>query len=264
MSAHFKAVDRQTLYMFPPSVEDWLDQKHLARFIVEVVSKLDLHELKMAYSGGGSEAYHPEMLLSLLFYGYATGVFHSRKLEQATDDSIAFRYMAANTHPDHDTIATFRKRFLEQLKPLFLQILLLAKVLGFLKLGKISLDGSKIQANASKPSALSWGHAVELEQQLKEEVAQLMAMAAAADSEPLPRGWTFPPNWGSGTSDSRPLSKPRPSWRHEPPSDTGPSRPSTKPRKPNAKPKPRPAVGHREGPSRNRLNPACGPTTRST
>ena len=84
MSAHFKAVDRQSLYLFPPSVEDWLDQKHLARFIVDVVSKLDLHELKMAYSGGGSQAYHPEMLLALLFYGYATGVFSSRKLEQAT------------------------------------------------------------------------------------------------------------------------------------------------------------------------------------
>ena len=196
MSAQFKAVDRQTLYMFPPSVEDWLDQKHLARFIVDVVSKLDLHELKMAYSGGGSEAFNPEMLLALLFYGYATGVFSSRKLEQATYDSIAFRYIAANTHPDHDSIATFRKRFLEQLKPLFLQILLLAKVLGFLKLGKISLDGSKIQANASKHSALSWGHAVELEQQLKEEVAQLMAMGAAADSEPLPEGMDIPAELG--------------------------------------------------------------------
>jgi len=183
MSAHFKAVDRQTLYMFPPSVEDWLDQKHLARFIVDVVSKLDLQELKMPYSGGGSEAYHPEMLLALLFYGYATGVFSSRKLEQATYDSIAFRYITANTHPDHDTIATFRKRFLEQLEPLFVQILLLAKMLGFLQLGKISLDGSKIQANASKHSALSWGHAVELEQQLKREVAQLMALAEAADTD---------------------------------------------------------------------------------
>ena len=112
MSAHFKAVDRETLYLFPPSIEDWLPKKHLARFIVDVVSKLDLHELKMPYSGVGSEAFNPEMLLALLFYGYATGVFSSRKLEQATHDSIAFRYIAANTHPDHDTIATFRKRFL--------------------------------------------------------------------------------------------------------------------------------------------------------
>ena len=102
---------------------------------------------------------------------------------RATYDSLAFRYIAANTHPDHDTIATFRKRFLKQLKPLFVQILLLARTMGFLNLGKISLDGSKVQANASKHSALSWGHATELEQQLKAEVARLMEMAAAADAE---------------------------------------------------------------------------------
>ena len=164
MSAHFKAVDRETIYLFPPSVQDWLPERHLARFVVDVLSKLDLHELKMPYTGVGSEAFNPEMLLALLFYGYATGVFSSRKLEQASYDSIAFRHIAANTHPDHDTIASFRQRFLEQLKPLFLQILLLAKALGFLQLGKISLDGTKIQANASKHRALSWGHARELEQ----------------------------------------------------------------------------------------------------
>jgi IS5 family transposase len=132
------------------------------------------------------------MLLALLFYGYASGVFSSRKLEQATYDSIAFRYIAANTHPDHDTLAAFRKRFLQQLKPLFVQILLLAKMLGFLKLGKISLDGSKIQANASKHSALSWGHAVELEQQLNQEVARLMAMAEEADTTEVPDGMDIP------------------------------------------------------------------------
>ena len=191
MSTRFKAVDRETPYLLPPSVQDWLPEQHLARFVVDVVSKLDLHELKMPYAGVGSEAFNPEMLLAMLFYGYATGVFASRKLEQATHDSIAFRYIAANTHPDHDTIATFRKRFLKQLKPLFLQILLLAKTMGFLKLGKISLDGSKVQANASKHSALSWGHAVELEKQLKEEVARLMAMAEAADAE-KPEGMDIP------------------------------------------------------------------------
>jgi transposase len=191
MSTRFKAVDRETPYLLPPSVQDWLPEPHLARFVVEVVSKLDLHELKMPYTGVGSEAYNPEMLLALLFYGYATGVFSSRKLEHATYDSLAFRYIAANTHPDHDTIANFRKVFLKQLKALMVQILLLAKTMGFLKLGKISLDGSKIQANASKHSALSWGHAVELEEQLKEEVARLMAMAEAADVE-VPEGMEIP------------------------------------------------------------------------
>ena len=172
-------------------VQEWLPEQHLARFVVDVVSKLDLHELKMPYTGVGSEAFNPEMLLAMLFYGYATGVMTSRKLEEATHDSIALRYIAANTHPDHDTIANFRKRFLKQLEPLFVQILLLAKTMGFLKLGKISLDGSKIQANASKHSAMSWGHAVELEQQLKEEVARLMAMAAAADAA-VPDGMDVP------------------------------------------------------------------------
>ena len=191
MSARFKAVDRETPYLMPPSVQDWLPEQHLARFIVEVASKLDLHQLKMPYTGVGSAAFNPEMLLAMLFYGYATGVFSSRKLEQATHDSIAFRYIAANTHPDHDTIAAFRKRFIEELKPLFLQILLLAKTMGFLKLGKISLDGSKVQANASKHSALSWGHATELEEQLKAEVARLMAMAEAADAE-VPEGMDIP------------------------------------------------------------------------
>src|SRR5438552_2583079 len=191
MSARFKAVDRETPYLLPPSVQDWLPEQHLARFVVEVVSKLDLHELKMPYTGVGSEPYNPEMLVAMLFYGYATGVFSSRKLEQATHDSIAFRYIAANTHPDHDTIANFRQRFLKELKPLFLQILLLAKTMGFLKLGKISLDGSKVQANASKHSALSWGHATELEEQLKQEVVRLMAMAAAADTE-VPEGMDIP------------------------------------------------------------------------
>ncbi len=189
MSERFRAVDRDAGYLLPPSVQDWLPEQHLARFVVEVASKLDLHELEMPYAGRGTKAYHPEMLL--LFYGYATGVFASRKLEEATYDSLAFRYIAANTHPDHDTIATFRKRFLRQLKPLFVQILLLARTMGFLNLGKISLDGSKVQANASKHSALSWGHATELEQQLKAEVARLMAMAAAADAD-VPEGMDIP------------------------------------------------------------------------
>ena len=184
-------MDRETPYLLPPSVQDWLPEPHLARFVVEVVSKLDLQELEMPYTGRGSKAFHPEMLLALLFYGYATGVFSSRKLEQATYDSLAFRYIAANTHPDHDTIATFRKRFLRQLKPLFVQILLLARTMGFLNLGKISLDGSKIQANASKHSALSWGHATELEERLKAEVARLMEMAAATDAE-VPEGMDIP------------------------------------------------------------------------
>ncbi|MGH9338228.1 MAG: transposase, partial [Acidobacteriota bacterium] len=119
--------------------------------------------------------------VALLFYGYATGIFSSRKLEEATYDSVAFRYLAGNTHPDHDTIAEFRKRWLNQLKPLFVQILVLAQAIGLLKLGRVSLDGTKVKANASKHSALSWGHIEKIEEQLRQEVEELMRLAEEAD-----------------------------------------------------------------------------------
>jgi len=127
-----------------------------------------------------------------LFYGYATGVFSSRKLERATHDSVAFRYIAANSHPDHDTIATFRKRFLPQLGGLFVQILAVAHSMNLVKLGRVSLDGTKVKANASKHSALSWGHANRLERQLKAEVEELMRLAEEADAENIPDGMSLP------------------------------------------------------------------------
>jgi hypothetical protein len=127
-----------------------------------------------------------------LFYGYATGVFSSRKIEKATYDSVAFRFISANTHPDHDTIASFRKRFLEQLKPLFVQILTLAHEMGLVKLGKVSLDGTKIKANASKHHALSWDHACKLEQQLQAEVQELLRLAEQADAEEIPDEMDIP------------------------------------------------------------------------
>lgn len=192
MSETFLSVDRKTLFLLPPSMEEWLPEDHLARFVVEVVAQLDLSRIKTAYAGRGSKAYPPEVLLALLFYGYASGVFSSRKLERATYDSVAFRYIAAGYHPDHDTIATFRKRFLSELTPFFVQILLIAQEMGFLKLGKVSLDGTKIKANASKHRALSYKHACELEAQLKEEVQELLRQAEAADHEDSPDGLDIP------------------------------------------------------------------------
>ena len=176
MIQKFIPTNRDQQYLFPPSIQDWLPEKHLARFIVDIVSQLDLRPLAETYAGKGFKAYHPEILISLLFYGYATGVFSSRKIEKATYDSVAFRFISANTHPDHDTIATFRKRFLQQLKPLFVEILMLAREMGLLKLGKVSLDGTKVKANASKHHALSWDHASKLEQQLKAEVDELIRL----------------------------------------------------------------------------------------
>jgi transposase len=117
--SRFIPVDRQTSYLFPPSVEDWLPEDHLARFIVEVIERLDLSELTRQYAGRGSAAHHPAVLLGLLIYGYVTGLPSSRKIERATYDSVAFRYIAANTHPDHDTLAAFRRRCGAQFEQLF-------------------------------------------------------------------------------------------------------------------------------------------------
>ena len=188
MIPKFIPANREQQYLFPPSIQDWLPEEHLARFVVDIVSQFNLQPLAENYAGKGFKTYHPEILLSLLFYGYATGFFSSRKIEQATYDSVAFRFISANTHPDHDTIAVFRKRFLKQLKPLFVQILMLAREMGLLKIGKVSLDGTKIKANASKHHALSWDHACKIEQQLRTEVEDLMRLAEQADSEKIPDG----------------------------------------------------------------------------
>ena len=123
--SNFRTIDRETGFLLPPSVDEWLPEKHLARFVVEVVDGLDLRAMSGSYRGSGSASYHPRMLLGILVYGYATGVFSSRKLERATYGSVAFRFIAANDHPDHDTIATFRRRFLAEIEALFVRVLLL-------------------------------------------------------------------------------------------------------------------------------------------
>ncbi len=190
--SRFIAVDRQTSYLFPPSVEDWLPENHLARFIVEVVERLDLTELTRQYAGRGSAAHHPAVLLGLLIYGYATGLPFSRKIERATYDCVAFRYIAANTHPDHDTLAAFRRRCGAQFEQLIVQVLMLAREMGMLKLGRIAVDGSKVKANASRHSALSWGHIKKIEAQLQQEVKQLMALAESEDRKQVPDGMDVP------------------------------------------------------------------------
>jgi len=189
---NFRPIDRQTGYLLPPSVDEWLPEKHLARFIVEVIDGLDLRTMSGSYRGSGSASYHPCMLLGILVYGYATGVFSSRKLERATYDSVAFRFIAANDHPDHDTIAMFRRRFLKEIEALFVEVLQVAREMGVLKMGTIGLDGTKIHANASRHSALSYEHACKIEAQLKAEVADLMAKAEAADAADIPDGLSIP------------------------------------------------------------------------
>jgi len=181
MAVEFIAINRDTPYIFPPSIQDYLPDDHLARFVVDIVDQLDLSHLSAVYTGRGSKPFHPSMLVALLFYGYATGVFSSRKLEKATYDVIPFRFICANTNPDHDTIANFRKRFLKELGALFVEVLVVAEAMGLMKLGTVSVDGTKIKANASKHKALSWDYANRLEAQLKQEVEELMRLSEEAD-----------------------------------------------------------------------------------
>ena len=190
--SNFRPINRDTAFLFPPSVDEWLPERHLARFVVEVIDGLDLSEMVKAYRGSGIASYHPSMLLGLLIYGYSTKVFSSRAIERATHDSVAFRFIAGNEHPDHDTIAAFRKRFLPQIKVLFVEVLKLAGTMGMLKLGTVALDGTKLHANASRHSALSYGHAKKIEKRLKREVQQLLHLAEQADGVNLPDGMSIP------------------------------------------------------------------------
>jgi len=182
MVDHEKALDQRVM------IREVLPPDHLARFIVRVILLLDLSAIYAQYAPVGGEAYAPELLLGLLFYGYATGVFSSRKIEKATYESIPFRFLAGGWHPDHDTIANFRKTFLPEITDLFAQVLVIAHELGVLKLGRISTDGSKIHADASKSHAVSHGRLLQLERRLRIEVEQLMALGEQADQEELPEG----------------------------------------------------------------------------
>lgn len=191
MSSRFKVYDRETLFILPPSIDDWLPKNHIARFIVDTLEKIDVSEIEKQYSPDGAKAYPIKMLLGLIVYGYITGTYSSRKIEKATYESVPFRFIASNTHPDHDTIATFRKRFLEQFDKVFLQVLLIASESGILKMGNISVDGSKFKANASKHKALSYEYATKLEAKLRDEIVQLKKMAEKAESN-IPEGMNIP------------------------------------------------------------------------
>lgn len=194
MSNRFIEIDRSQPITLPGNLEGWLDSNDLAHFIVEVVEALDTRAIEAAYHGGGSAPYPPKTLLALLFYCYVKGIFSSRKIERATGELIPVLYLTGGTHPDHDSINTFRQRFLPQMEPLFVQVLQIAHGLGILKLGDVSLDGTKIQANASKHKALSWAYAEKLEETLQAEVRTLLRRAATEGGQgskeiDLPAEW---------------------------------------------------------------------------
>src|SRR5215213_334311 len=188
MSRTFKTVDYQATLDQTVRLGDLLPPDHLARFIVDVIAQLDLSPIYARYKTRGGAPYAPELLFGLLAYGYATGTFSSRKIERATYETAPFRFIAGTLHPDHDTIASFRKTFLPDLQDLFVQVLLLAQTLGVLKLGNISIDGTKIHADASKSKAVSYKRLLDLETHLRAEVEALFVLAAHADQGSIPDG----------------------------------------------------------------------------
>ncbi len=188
MKRRFKTVDYAQALDLTVRLGDCLPPDHLARFVVDSVAQLDLLVLYARYGPRGGEPYAPEVLLGLLLYGYATGLFSSRKIERATYEAVPFRFIAGNLHPDHDTLAAFRRTFLPELKELFVQVLLLAQEAGVLKLGTISLDGTKVHADASKRKAVSYKRLGELETQLQAEVEELFALGEQSEQPEVADG----------------------------------------------------------------------------
>ena len=194
MAARFITIDYDTPLILPPNLRDWVPTDHLAHFILDAVEEMDLRRIKVNERGTGSEQYPPRMLLALLLYCYATGLFSSRRIEQATYDSVPVRMICGDTHPDHDTICTFRRENKALLQETFVRVLELAQALKFLQVGQITVavDGTKVMANASKHSAVSYEHAGKTIEQLDLEIRELMAKAEQADSTPLQDGLSIP------------------------------------------------------------------------
>jgi transposase len=182
----FRTCSLNQTFLLPPSLDEWLPENHLARFIAGVVDELDLSGILSVYlrkDGRGQAAYHPAMLVRLLLYGYAVGVRSSRKIEKATYENIAFRYLAADQHPDHDVLADFRKTHLEELSKIFVTSLQLCQKAGLVKLGQIAIDGTKVAANASRQESKTYERLSEKEKLLAAEVERLLKEAAAADAQ---------------------------------------------------------------------------------
>ena len=185
MSKNFRTCDLDQPFLLPPSLQEWLPEGHLARFIAELAEGLDLSKIYGQYGrrdGRGKAAYHPLMMVRSLLYGYCVGIMSSRRMERASYEDVAFRYLCANQHPDHDTIASFRQQHLPVVAELFTQVLQLCNQAGLVKLGHVAIDGTKQQANASKHKAMSYDRMEEKEKQLKAEVEKLLAQAAETDA----------------------------------------------------------------------------------
>lgn len=183
-TTRFRSYAPEQLLLLPPDLRQWLPEGHCAYFILDVMGALDLSEIYAAYDGsrGGRPGFDPRLMLGLLLYGYCQGVASSRKIERATYESVAFRVLAADQHPDHDTIAEFRRRHLGALSRLFVQVLRLCQKAGLVQLGHVAMDGTKLRANASKHKAMSYGRMKEKMTELEAQVEKLLEEAEAADA----------------------------------------------------------------------------------
>jgi transposase len=188
MGARFKSIDREQPFLMPPDLKEWLPANHIVHFTIEAANMVPLDRFVVNERGSGDEQYHPQMLLALLLYCYSHGIFSSRRIEQASWSDVAVRYICANRHPDHDTICTFRVRNRAAIEEAFLRMLLLAKELKVLKLGTVSVDGSKIKANASIHKSIRYDRARELEQELRLEIDELLKRAESEDKVKDERG----------------------------------------------------------------------------
>ena len=182
-STPFRSHRRNQLLFLPPDMMSWLPEGHLAHFVIDTVDELDLSEIYSSYDGskGGQPAYHPAMMIGLLLYAYCTGLPSSRKIERASNESIPFRVISGDEHPDHDTISAFRRRHLKAFSSLFVQVLRLCQEAGLVKLGHVALDGTKIKANASKHKAMSYGRMERKATEHQEQVDRILAEAEATD-----------------------------------------------------------------------------------
>jgi len=188
----FIPFSRDQAFLLPPDAKDWLPADDVAHFVVAAVDRVPLGAFAVRPVPGGKAQYHPRLLLALLIYGYANGIFSSRRIERATHRDLGVRYVAANLHPDHDTIAAFRRANRAAFEAAFLQVLLLAKESGLLRLGTVAIDGTKLDANASKIRSVRYDRAKELRQKLAADIAELTARAEAADAEAQPDPQALP------------------------------------------------------------------------
>lgn len=191
MAARFRNIDRETPMLLPACIQEWVPDNDLAHFVIDAVATLKLDHFSINQRGTGDAQFPPAMMLTLLIYCYATGLFSSRRIEHASYQNLSVRFICANTHPDHDTICAFRRKNGPLIQETFVKTLLLARELKLLKVGTVAIDGTKILANASKHAANSYGKAGELLATLENEVTQLLAKAADADSTPLDDGLTI-------------------------------------------------------------------------